>query len=218
MPVYKKILEVMKEVDYLVKDDTVSFSSTKYKGLREEVVTTKVRDAMVKHGLVVFPISQVHSREPIGEKGSVLSILDVTYRFVDTEDDTFFDAVSSGTGADTQDKGVGKAMTYAYKYLFLRTFAIPTGEDPDRIASAQLDDEDEKRKTPTVQRPVINGESADKAQSYRDAIKDLSADKRLTDQERLQIKAACANARNNLSALQGVLNNVQTAIDEKGKI
>ena len=48
--------------------------------------------------------------------------------------------MSSGTGVDTQDKGVGKAMTYAYKYLLLRTFAIPTGEDPDKISSAELDD------------------------------------------------------------------------------
>jgi hypothetical protein len=30
-------------------------------------------------------------------------------------------------------------MTYSYKYLLLRTFAIPTGEDPDKISSAELD-------------------------------------------------------------------------------
>jgi hypothetical protein len=32
-------------------------------------------------------------------------------------------------------------MTYSFKYLLLRTFAIPTGEDPDKIASAQIDDD-----------------------------------------------------------------------------
>ena len=32
-------------------------------------------------------------------------------------------------------------MTYAYKYLLLRTFAIPTGEDPDKIASAEYDEQ-----------------------------------------------------------------------------
>lgn len=26
-------------------------------------------------------------------------------------------------------------MTYAYKYLLLRTFAIPTGDDPDKVSS-----------------------------------------------------------------------------------
>ena len=35
-------------------------------------------------------------------------------------------------------------MTYAFKYMWLRTFAIPTGEDPDKISSAQLDEEAKK--------------------------------------------------------------------------
>ena len=30
-------------------------------------------------------------------------------------------------------------MTYAYKYMLLRIFAIPTGEDPDKISSAETD-------------------------------------------------------------------------------
>jgi len=145
MPIHKKILDVMKDIEYLKKDDTVQFGNTNYKGLSEEKVTGKVRAALIKHGVIVFPIAQAHRREPIGTKGSVLSIVDTTYRFVDTEDDSFIEAVSSGSGADTQDKGVGKAMTYAYKYLFLRTFAIPTGDDPDKVSSEELDAEDEKR-------------------------------------------------------------------------
>ena len=72
----------------------------------------------------------------------MLTTVDVTYRIVNTENpDEYVDVVSSGTGVDTQDKGVGKAMTYAYKYMLLRTFAIPTGEDPDKVSSAQLDEE-----------------------------------------------------------------------------
>ena len=145
MPIHKKILEIMKDIEYLRKDDNVEFGNTKYRGLTEEKVTKEVRAALVRHSVVVYPIEQTHRREPIGTKGSVLSIVDTKYRFVDVEDDTMLDAVSSGSGADTQDKGVGKAMTYSYKYLFLRTLAIPTGEDPDKICSEQLDAEDEKR-------------------------------------------------------------------------
>lgn len=37
-------------------------------------------------------------------------------------------------------------MTYAFKYLFLRTFAIPTGEDPDKVSSAELDEKERKAK------------------------------------------------------------------------
>lgn len=146
MSIHKKIHAVMQDVTYIVKDGVVNYENKKsgvkikYKGVREEVVTTAVRDSMVEHGLIVFPIAQVHKRE------GTLTTLDVTYRFLDIEDESFIDVVSAGTGVDTQDKGVGMAMTYAYKYVFLRTFAIPTGEDPDRISSAENDDKDAKRK------------------------------------------------------------------------
>ena len=45
------------------------------------------------------------------------------------------EVVSSGTGVDTQDKGIGKAMTYAKKYAILNSFLIPSGEDTDQISS-----------------------------------------------------------------------------------
>ena len=135
--IYKKILKVMDDVKYLNKDDTISYKDVRYKGLSEEKVTGKIRERLVAYNVVVFPIAQIHHRE------GTLTTVDVTYRFVDTDDGSYFDAVSSGTGSDTQDKGVGKAMTYAYKYLWLRTFAIPTGEDPDKVSSAELDDKQE---------------------------------------------------------------------------
>lgn len=140
MNIYQKISAIMKAVSYLSKDDTVAFGNTKYKAVSEEKVTSAVREKLIEQGLVIFPIAQTHKRE------GTLTTVDVTYRIVNTENpDEFIDVVSSGTGADTQDKGVGKAMTYAYKYMLLRTFAIPTGEDPDKIASAQLDEETKRK-------------------------------------------------------------------------
>jgi len=136
MNIYEKMLEVMKGVTYLSKDDKVEFKTTKYKAISEEKVTSTVRAKLIEQGLVIFPIAQSHKRQ------DTLTTVDVTYRIVNTENpDEHVDVVSSGTGVDTQDKGVGKAMTYAYKYMLLRTFAIPTGEDPDKVSSAQLDEE-----------------------------------------------------------------------------
>lgn len=137
MNVYQKIGEVMAAVKYLVKDDSIAFGNTKYKAISEEKVTVNVRQQLIKSGLVILPIKQEHKKE------GNLSSVDVTYRIVNTEEpDDYVDVVSSGTGADSQDKGVGKAMTYSYKYMLLRTFAIPTGEDPDKISSAELDSQD----------------------------------------------------------------------------
>lgn len=146
---YKKIHEVMKDVEYLQKDDKVEFGQTKYKAISEEKVTSTVRASLIKNGLVIIPSEQEHSRE------GALSTVNTKYKIIDIETGEYEIAVSSGTGADTQDKGVGKAMTYSYKYLLLRTFAIPTGEDPDKISSAELDQKAEKEKQKQSKQSVL---------------------------------------------------------------
>lgn len=134
MNIYEKIAAIMQDVQYLCKDDKVEFGSTKYKALSEEKVTSIMRAEMVKHKLVVFPIAQNASRN-----GQITHV-DVIYRIVNVENpDEFIDVASCGDGADSQDKGSGKAMTYAFKYMWLRVFAIPTGEDPDKVSSEELD-------------------------------------------------------------------------------
>lgn len=135
MNIYEKITAIMQDVQYLAKDDKVEFGSTKYKALSEEKVTSIMRAELLKYSLVVFPVSQIANRS-----GQITHV-DVTYRLVNVENpDEFIEIASCGDGADSQDKGSGKAMTYAYKYMWLRTFALPTGEDPDKISSAELDE------------------------------------------------------------------------------
>ena len=135
MNLYEKMHEIMKDVEYLSKDDSVAFGNTKYKALSEEKVTSIMRAELIRHKLVVFPIQQVSSRN------GQISHVDVVYRMVNVEEPgEYIDITSCGDGADSQDKGAGKAMTYAFKYMWLRTFALPTGEDPDKISSAELDE------------------------------------------------------------------------------
>lgn len=136
MNIYQKMHEVMKNIEYLNKDDAVSYGSTKYRAMSEEKVTMTVRKELIKQGLVVFPIEQSVTKD------GNLTTTNTTYKMVNVEKpDEFVLLASSGQGADTQDKGVGKAMTYSFKYMLLRTFAIPTGEDPDKVSSDQLDDD-----------------------------------------------------------------------------
>lgn len=134
MNLFEKMAAVMQDVQYLAKDDRVEFKSTNYKAISEEKVTSTMRKALLQHGLVVFPVEQERTRV-----GTITSV-DVKYRLQNVDDpEDYVIVASAGDGADTQDKGAGKAMTYAYKYMFLRTFAVPTGEDPDKISSAELD-------------------------------------------------------------------------------
>lgn len=144
MNIYEKINEVMKNIEYLAKDDKVEFGTTKYKAISEEKVTTAVRSELVRQGIVILPVAQEsENKELIRTDKSVnmLTSVHVKYRIQNMEDkNDYIEVESNGTGVDTQDKGVGKAMTYAYKYMLLRTFAIPTGEDPDKISSAETDE------------------------------------------------------------------------------
>lgn len=139
MNIYEKILAIMQEVQYLAKDDHVEFGKTNYKALSEEKVTAIMRAELIKHKLVVYPFRQESKRE-----GSITHV-DTQYRMINVEKpEEFIEISSAGDGADSQDKGAGKAMTYAFKYMWLRTFALPTGEDPDKISSAELDDKAKK--------------------------------------------------------------------------
>lgn len=156
MNLYQKISAVMKDIQYLQKDDKVSTgASGSYKAMSEEKVTQTVRESLITHGLIILPVAQSHNREELRDKENVLkgylSIVDTQYKIVDVESGQFELLASSGTGADSQDKGVGKAMTYSYKYLLLRTFAIPTGDDPDKVSSATLDEQHEAAKQTTPQ-------------------------------------------------------------------
>lgn len=139
MNIYQRINAVMQDIQYLTKDDRVEYKNTKYKAISEEKVTTAVRSSMMKNGLVMFPIQQSISRD------EQITTVNVTYQMVNMDNpDEMILIASSGQGYDSQDKGSGKAMTYAFKYALLRTFMIPTGEDPDKVSSEQIDDEQGK--------------------------------------------------------------------------
>ena len=141
---YKKILNVMEKVQHLEKDGKIAYGSTKYNYVTEEKVTTTVRQALIEEGLVVLPLS-AHA-----ERADTLTTVHCTYRIVDV--DTGQDAMleSVGQGSDSQDKGSNKALTGAYKYLLLRTFAIPTGDDPDKTISPELDEAGKDRKKKAI--------------------------------------------------------------------
>lgn len=132
----------MQDVTYLQKDDSVGYGSNKYRAITEEKVTTEVGKSMRKHGLVILPISVEERREDFdvvrsnGKQGTDrITTITTKYLVADSESGESMEVCSAGAGVDSQDKGIGKALTYAYKYLLLRMFAIPTGEDPDKQAS-----------------------------------------------------------------------------------
>lgn len=148
MNLWEKISQISSEIEYLKKDDIVGSGQNSYKAISIEKVMETVGKKMCKFGVVIYPIKQEYQRidevtkgidyktKAVVDKVSRISEVNVVYEVVNIHNPIEkIQTVSSGTGVDTQDKGVGKAMTYAYKNMIIKLFAIATGDDTDKVHS-----------------------------------------------------------------------------------
>lgn len=134
MNIYEKINAIMEDVKSLKKDGKAEFGSTKYRYLSEAKTTAMLREQLIKHKLIILPIAVEEKRE------DKITVGLYTYKLVNAENpEEYIILQSGGQGHDSADKGSGKASSYAYKYLMWRTFAIPSNDDPDQIASDEIE-------------------------------------------------------------------------------
>jgi hypothetical protein len=85
-----------------------------------------VRPLMVKHGVLYYPTEMVMSQ--VGNRTE----MQMYVRFVNVDDrDDSIAVATAGYGIDDQDKGPGKAISYAVKYALLKTLGLESGDDPD---------------------------------------------------------------------------------------
>lgn len=118
-----KILAIMREVKSVAKDKRNDFH--KYDYTSDEAVVTAIREAMITHRLIVIPNQTQCSKE------GTLTTLGVEYEIIDVDSGESVTKKVFGYGQDNGDKGVYKAATGAEKYFLLKTFLIPTGDDPE---------------------------------------------------------------------------------------
>jgi hypothetical protein len=121
--VHQRLAAAMAEVDYIQKEKKQGMN---YTIVSHDAVTAKVRPVLLKNGIVYYPVRCEHIHN--GNRAECA----MTVRFVNIDAPTdFFDVPSFGYGIDTQDKGPGKAMSYAVKYALLKALGLETGDDPD---------------------------------------------------------------------------------------
>lgn len=123
--IHQRISAVMADVAYVQKEDKKV--NNQYTFVSHDAVTKAVRGALIEHGIVAIP--SVTSWSQDGNRTSV--DLCVDFVNIDQPDDRVSVNVF-GFGVDQQDKGPGKAFSYAKKYAYLQTFALETGDDPER--------------------------------------------------------------------------------------
>jgi hypothetical protein len=135
-----RICRVMAEIGDIPKNGWNKAQSYYFR--RIEDVTVRVRDVMSENGLVCIPVESelIESIPYETDKGKRAHSILVrqTYAFVSVDDDSDRVHIQMiGEGADSLDKATTKALTGAFKYALLQSFAIgEAGDDPDGESGA----------------------------------------------------------------------------------
>lgn len=136
----KAIIAVMKEVKNIEKKMSVGSGTSSYKAVSDSMVRNELKQALTDNGLAIVPIkvkatTQVDRWEEATTYGnkmkqSILTEVHTEYLLLHTSGESIT-LSGYGQGVDSQDKGAGKATTYALKNILLDTFLIIKGDDMD---------------------------------------------------------------------------------------
>lgn len=157
----QRILAIMQDVGYVQKDGRNAFH--KYRYASEEAIVTKVREALVHHGVVIVPsfkITEHIERESKKGESRVLVAVQGDYTIIDVDSGESIQYSCVGHGEDSGDKAAYKAMAGCNKYALVKLFQIAVGDDPedDKSTDEAHDGEPKKNKPEPVDAPV-NGEN-----------------------------------------------------------
>jgi hypothetical protein len=136
MGLYGKLFSIFQEVGGLSKDLEIPTRDGNYRAVSEAQVLKKIRPLLIKHGVMVLP-TEVNVEAVAGG----VTTISTKYMLVDVESEEQMIVASAGQGKSSADKGMGMAMTYAEKYLYLKMLKIITGEDADNIGDYQHETE-----------------------------------------------------------------------------
>lgn len=123
MSLASKLADVMGAISHVEKSGRNAFH--KYDYATEADIVAVVRRELAVRKVAVLPSFTIHS-----------IVADIIYlncelTFVDGESEETYVVRTIGSGQDKGDKGPYKAETGAIKYALLKTFLIPTGDDPE---------------------------------------------------------------------------------------
>lgn len=122
--IYQQLLKVQKEIKKMDKLGRNEFH--KYNYLSESQITELFKELFEKHDIMFMFSSTIN-----GVENGLTNVV-IDYEFIDTVTGETAGGTAAGQGMDKGDKGVYKAITGAIKYIFMKTFLIPTGDDPEK--------------------------------------------------------------------------------------
>lgn len=140
MNIYQKLIEVRKSVPYLQKE--AMNVGQKFNYTSSSQVLGAIRAKIDELGLVFIP--ELHDARIVTDAKMSMMLTEARVEYTVINADNPEERITIqwyAQGADQGEKGVGKLVTYAEKYLFLKLFQIPTDkDDPDAFEGKYYDD------------------------------------------------------------------------------
>lgn len=160
----KAIINVMKSVKGMEKNMKVGSGNYAYQGTKDQDVKEVFNEELAKNGLCIVPISvedEVQIDRYVDQydkpKQSVFTRVKTKYLLLHESGESI-ELAGYGHGVDNQDKGAGKATTYALKNCLLYTFLTPVGkmDDADTTHSDEVP-------APPAPKPVLTDKQFESA-------------------------------------------------------
>lgn len=123
--IYQRLRDVMLEVKGINKESKKV--NNQYTFVSHDAVARALHDPLAKNGIMMVPtVTELRQ-----EGNRTVAKIDVSFVNIDNPEDRI-SVTYWGYGIDNQDKGIGKAISYAVKYCLLKTFCLETGDDVEK--------------------------------------------------------------------------------------
>tara|TARA_R110000796_G_scaffold126633_1_gene241490 strand:- start:2302 stop:3018 length:717 start_codon:yes stop_codon:yes gene_type:complete len=121
--IHQRLNAIMGDVDYIKKNKSIKIGGGGYSVVDHDSVTALIHPLLVRYGVTLIP-----SVKEVLQEGNRTSVkMEFSWINIDDPKDCIIN-FCAGYGIDQQDKGIGKAISYAQKNIILKTLHIETGE------------------------------------------------------------------------------------------
>ena len=121
--IHQRLNAIMGDVDYIKKNKSIKIGGGGYSVVGHDSVTALIHPLLVRYGVTLIP-----SVKEVLQEGNRTSVkMEFSWINIDDPKDCIIN-FCAGYGIDQQDKGIGKAISYAQKNIILKTLHIETGE------------------------------------------------------------------------------------------